>query len=199
MFFFPLQGIESAFDGDFNPLTALGRQRAVLCCANFAEILGTGISHKGLNTCPASAAGERFLLGGAEDEPAIHIPKGTLLAARVRVPSPANGFLDVWGKMLLPARGRVGVLRRRHVGITPKSYTDMYLQPTKQEVTQKPNSFPDFFKKTFLLFETEFSLFYRKFCCPSALTACFTTKLHDIVSENKMGTIDVCLISFSNM
>lgn len=70
--------------------------------AKFAETLGTGISHRDLNTCTASAAGDRFLLGAAEDEPTIHIWVGTLLAARVLVCSLANGFLGVWRKTKRP-------------------------------------------------------------------------------------------------
>ena len=66
--------------------------------ANFAETPGTGISHRDLNTCAASAAGDRFLRGAAEDERTIHVRMGTLLAARVLVCSLANGFLGVWGK-----------------------------------------------------------------------------------------------------
>lgn len=109
MFFSPLQGI-----GVSQLLLAVilmpGSIRGAIACllvadaarlavsenyGNIAETLGTGISHRDLNTCAALAAGDRFLLGAAEDEPVIHVRMGMLLAARVLVCSLGNRFFSV--------------------------------------------------------------------------------------------------------
>lgn len=109
-------------------------------------------------------------------------------------PSTCQRILGCLGKDAVSASGCVGAPKCRGVGITLQPYTDLYQSPIKQEATWKANSFPDFVQKVFLKFETKLSMFYRKFCCPPALIAFFTAKLHDTLSENKMGTIDICLL-----